>query len=293
MASRRFGCSLGVDLSPTDKSCNFDCLYCELKAAKVTDKIVNYPDIKDIISQLKVALEKYANIDVITITANGEPSLYPYLSELITEINRLKTTQKSLILSNGTAVLDEHKFKALLGLDIVKFSLDSAVQKTFRKIDRGLKNYDVTKMILKMSEFSREFKGELVMETLVLDGFNDTLSEFVALNEAFAKIAPHRVDISSLDRPPAHDVKGISEERLSELANVITSAPVVLVRKNCAISKQDYDIPELRKLLKLRPQSKFDVENNFSEFSRANLRELLDKKIVRKVDLAGVSFFRI
>ncbi|MDP1784646.1 MAG: radical SAM protein, partial [Sulfuricurvum sp.] len=28
--SRRFGVSLGVDLSSTTKQCNFDCLYCEL-----------------------------------------------------------------------------------------------------------------------------------------------------------------------------------------------------------------------------------------------------------------------
>ena len=32
--SRRFGMSLGVDLSPSIKQCNFDCLYCELQKAK-------------------------------------------------------------------------------------------------------------------------------------------------------------------------------------------------------------------------------------------------------------------
>ena len=32
--SRRFGESLGVDLSPQIKQCNYDCLYCELKGKK-------------------------------------------------------------------------------------------------------------------------------------------------------------------------------------------------------------------------------------------------------------------
>lgn len=50
-----------------------------------------------------------------------------------------------LILSNGTAVLDEDKFNALLKLDVVKFSLDSAVTKTFYRIDRALKNIDLEK----------------------------------------------------------------------------------------------------------------------------------------------------
>ena len=32
--SRRFGVSLGIDLSGDIKQCNFDCLYCELEAKK-------------------------------------------------------------------------------------------------------------------------------------------------------------------------------------------------------------------------------------------------------------------
>lgn len=33
--SRRFGLSLGIDLSPDFKSCNFDCLYCELNRGEL------------------------------------------------------------------------------------------------------------------------------------------------------------------------------------------------------------------------------------------------------------------
>jgi wyosine [tRNA(Phe)-imidazoG37] synthetase (radical SAM superfamily) len=39
--SRRFGISLGIDLSPSKKQCNFDCLYCELEGAKTVDKMDN------------------------------------------------------------------------------------------------------------------------------------------------------------------------------------------------------------------------------------------------------------
>ena len=39
ISSRRFGMSLGIDLSPDVKSCNFDCIYCELDRAKKRDKI--------------------------------------------------------------------------------------------------------------------------------------------------------------------------------------------------------------------------------------------------------------
>jgi len=44
--SRRFGISLGIDLSPNKKCCNFDCLYCELPKEKVTDIIENPPTVE-------------------------------------------------------------------------------------------------------------------------------------------------------------------------------------------------------------------------------------------------------
>ena len=121
VSSRRFGSSLGIDLSPDQKSCNFDCLYCELKKAKAVRTIKNEPKPEVIINELKRALGEFKDIDVITLTANGEPSLYSDLSSLITQINNIKTTQKSLILSNGSAVLNPNVACSLLKLDIVKF----------------------------------------------------------------------------------------------------------------------------------------------------------------------------
>ncbi len=293
VSSRRFGASLGVDLSPGAKCCNFDCLYCELGKGRVKDAIENPPTVAEVARELKTALEEFPNIDVITLTAKGEPTLYPNLKELVARVNELKTTQKTLILSNGTVALYPERLAALKGLDIVKFSLDSAVAKTFRRIDRGLENYDLSKIIEGMAKFRAEFRGELVMETLVLAGFNDTEAEFSALNEAFARIKPDRIDISTLDRPPAYDVGGVSEERLRELARLITAAPVFVATRHPLAQKMDYSLEELEKLLALRPQSKFDVENNFSEAAKSNLNALLERGITRRETLAGMEFYRV
>ena len=69
VSSRRFGVSLGVDLSPDEKCCNYDCLYCELKVARVVSAIKNPPKVADIISELKVAIKEFGTTDVITLTA--------------------------------------------------------------------------------------------------------------------------------------------------------------------------------------------------------------------------------
>ena len=291
--SRRFGMSLGIDLSPKQKSCNFDCVYCELKGAKPVEEIENPPSVNEIISALKEALKVHQNIDVITLTANGEPTLYPYLKELIVKVNEIKGKAKTLILSNGSGARDQKICEALQGLDIVKFSLDSAVQSTFKKIDRNKSGIEVNELIKAMAKFRKEFKGELVLEILVVTGFNDKEEEFIALNEAINEIAPHRVDVGTIDRPPAYNVKGVETSRLEELASKINGVPVTIARAHKIEQKYKFSKSEILAMLERRPQTMANVEENFSEHSKQILNSLLQDDAVYQTDVAGVKFYKL
>ena len=291
--SRRFGMSLGIDLSPKQKSCNFDCVYCELKGAKPVEEIENPPSVNEIISALKEALKAHQNIDVITLTANGEPTLYPHLKELIVKVNEIKGKAKTLILSNGTGARDQKICEALQGLDIVKFSLDSAVQSTFKKIDRNKSGIEINELIKAMAKFRKEFKGELVLEILVVSGFNDKEEEFIALNEAINEIAPHRVDVGTIDRPPAYNVKGVDASRLEELASKINGVPVTIARAHKIEQKYEFSKSEILAMLERRPQTTANVEENFSEHSKQILNSLLQDGVVFQTNVAGVKFYKL
>ncbi|HFJ1679213.1 TPA: radical SAM protein [Campylobacter coli] len=290
--SRRFGRSLGIDLSPSKKQCNFDCVYCELKAQKPQEKQDEIVSVEEIILEVQGALEKNVPFDFLTLTANGEPSLYPHLDELISSLRKIAKDKKLLILSNGTVVLDQDKFNTLLKLDVVKFSLDSAISKTFYRIDRALKNINLEKMIEKMAEFKTQFKGDLVMEILVVKDLNDNEEEFIALNQALAKIAPLRVDLSTIDRPPAYAVKKISEERLLELSKLITSTPVLLPKRHYEGEKLNFNEEELLKMLHLRSQSEIDIENKLDKTSQLLLDKLIKEEKIKILNLAGVKFYK-
>ncbi|HEF4933347.1 TPA: radical SAM protein [Campylobacter jejuni] len=293
VSSRRFGRSLGIDLSPSKKQCNFDCVYCELDPKKAQEKQDEIISIDKIISEVKAMLEKNIEFDFLTLTANGEPSLYPHLNELILSLRSIAKDKKLLILSNGTAVLDEDKFNALLKLDVVKFSLDSAVTKTFYRIDRALKNIDLEKMIEKMADFRARFNGDLIMEILVVKDLNDNEEEFKALNQALKKIMPLRVDLSTIDRPPAYAVKKVSEEKLLELSKLIDSTPVFLAKRHYEGEKLSFNEEELLKMLHLRSQSEIDIEVKFDEQSKTLLNQLIKEKKVKILDLAGVKFYKV
>lgn len=290
--SRRFGLSLGIDLSPEDKQCNFDCVYCELSPAKTSLYQKKSIEVEAIIKEVQEILNQKIPFDFLTLTANGEPSLYPHLKELILQLRQVAKDKKILILSNGTAVLDEIKYQALLELDVVKLSLDSVINKTFRRIDRAAKEIDLEKMIEKMIAFRHDFKGSLVMEILVVKGLNDNEEEFKALDLALKKISPTRVDLSTIDRPPAYPVKGVSEERLQELSLLITSTPVFLAKRQYKGEKLNFNKEELLKTLHLRPQSQIDIEQSFSTNSKKILEELIKNKEIQILDLGGIKFYK-
>ena len=285
--------SLGIDLSPKQKSCNFDCVYCELSGAKTVETIENPPSVDEIINDLKEALRTHQNIDVITLTANGEPTLYPYLKELIAKVNELKGSAKTLILSNGSGVRDQKICEALQGLDIVKFSLDSAVQSTFKKIDRNKSGIEVNELIKAMAKFRKEFTGELVLEILVVAGFNDKEEEFIALNAAINEIAPHRVDIGTIDRPPAYNVKGVDAKKLEELAKQISGVPVNIAKAHKIEQKYNFSEDEILEMLRRRPQTIANVEENFSDSSKQTLAKFLQQDMVYLADVAGVKFYKL
>ena len=288
--SRRFGLSLGIDLSPDRKSCNFDCVYCELEAAKPVDTIKNPPSVKEVIKEVKEKLEKFPKVEVITITSNGEPTLYPYLDDLVDELNKIKQNKKLLILSNASTICDD-KIKATLEkIDIVKLSLDCATPKCFKKIDRPLKGIDISHLIECMKDIN---PPTLVIEILLVKGINDKTEEIEKLNKILHDINPDRIDLGTIDRPPAYKVQKVKEEKLIELSKLFTNLPITLIRKNPPKTKENFSKEEILNLLSHRPQSQFDIDTLFSDKSKEILDKLVKEKKIVKSDAGGVEFYRV
>jgi len=290
--SRRFGLSLGIDLSPEQKICNFDCVYCELKASKPKEHIPNPPNVEDIIKEVKEALKKYPNIDVITITSNGEPTLYKDLEKLVDKLNEIKKNKKLLILSNSSLIFKKDIQKVLSKIDIVKLSLDCATKRCFKKIDRPIKGVDLDKIIEGMIEFSKNYKGVLIVEILVVKGINDKKEEFIKLNQILHKISPKRVDIGTIDRPPAYKVKPVDFKTLFELSKYIKDIPVNIVsRKKEKKFNEDLSEEEILNTLKHRPFTKEDINTLFSKKSLEIFKKLLKENRIKKINISNVEFY--
>ena len=288
VASRRFGMSLGVDLSPDKKRCNFDCIYCELEPAKPVITYDNPPSPENILNEIEQAVKKF-DFEVLTITSNGEPTLYPYLSELVDKLKE----HKLLILSNSSTIHNKNIQNTLCKFDIVKLSLDAVTPKIFKKIDRPHKSIGIDKIIEGMIEFRKVYKGELIIEILVVKGINDKEEEFEKINEVLAKIKPDRVDISSIDRPPAYNVEGVSIERLFELSRKIENQHIFIpTREKIDFKIENLTKEELLTTLKKRPFSETDIKNIFDEHTLRIFNDAMKENLIEEVWVGGIKFYK-
>jgi len=292
--SRRFGKSLGVDLSPSHKQCNFDCLYCELDPAKTMDSYEKVVSVEAIVTALKASLAVHKDIDFITITANGEPTLYPHLSQLIDEINLFKNNTKTLILSNAANIHEAQIQEALLKLDEVKLSLDCATQKCLTKLDRSHATIDIEDIKNGMLEFKGKYTKPLIIEILIVKTLNDAKEEIAKLNAYLLQLQPTRIDIGTIDRPPAFDVKAVSYEELLDISHAFdASLPIYIAsRKKSHIRQAPYSHTQILETLAKRPLTDEDINALFDKDSQKRFETLVLTEKIKLVETNGINFYK-
>ncbi|XCN74004.1 MAG: radical SAM protein [Candidatus Electrothrix aestuarii] len=202
--SRRLGRSLGVDLFQ-DKICTLNCIYCEVGATvHLTCKRAEYASTQDIKAEIDAYCldqERIAELDFITVTASGEPSLHAHFGEILTHLK--KTTAKPIaVLTNGTTLTDPQVRQEMSLADVVIPSLDSALPTGFRKIDRPAACINLDQVIDGLVTFSHQYKGKIWLEILLAQGINDSNEEVEALRQAIQRMRLDRIQLNTVARPP-------------------------------------------------------------------------------------------
>ncbi|MDA8165444.1 MAG: radical SAM protein [Desulfobacteraceae bacterium] len=201
--SRRLGLSLGIDLLPGNV-CNFDCVYCEVGATGLlTCERAEYSPTGEILAEIDLLLADPAAPapDVFTVTATGEPTLHTGLGTIIRHL-KAKTTTPVAVLTNGSLLFRPEVRADLAAADIVVPSLDAAIPRSHRRVNRPAPCADLETIIGGLASFRREFRGEIWLEILLVKDLNDSEEDIAALREAAARIRPDRIQLNTVARPP-------------------------------------------------------------------------------------------
>ena len=241
--SRRLGVSLGMNLmSTTAKLCTFDCVYCECG----WNQPVSHPvlptreQVREALASRLIALSPN-QLDVITFSGNGEPTLHPEFLGIIEDTCALRERYcpqaKISVLSNSTQLGRADVVKALRMCDNRILKLDSAIDTTMRLIDKPV-NENLT--VEQVAEWLSLFEGDFTLQTCFLRGEyegqvidNTTPEELSAWYTMIERLRPKQVMIYVIDRAtplqtlskvPATEMEAIAAPLREKGIDVIVSA---------------------------------------------------------------------
>lgn len=236
--SRRLGTSLGVNLMPADgKVCSFDCLYCEAGFNAQGPGRKGIPpraEVARLLEEKLAAMHASGDqLDVITFSGNGEPTLHPEFKGVVVDVLRLRDkyypAAKVSVLSNATKLHNPDVVEALRKVDKNILKLDSAIGHTVQMIDRPTNpNYTVADVVAGM----KQFDGQCIVQTMILRGEhegkridNTTDNEIEALIKACKEVAPREVMLYSIDRKtPAEHLVKVERDELERIAGRFRAA---------------------------------------------------------------------
>ena len=240
--SRRLGTSLGINLAPDDgKVCTFDCIYCEAgynRQGTGTTGLATREKLEDDLRRKLAEMHAAGmDLDVITFSGNGEPTINPDFPAIVDTVIALRDKYypkaKVSVLTNSTRIFNPAVAEALDKVDNNILKLDSAVEETMRLIDNPTeRSFTVAKAVEGLCRFA----GTGIIQTMMLRGKhngkvvdNTTDAEIDALIEAYQRIKPREVMLYSLDRStPEENLVKVEHDELERIADRIRRAGITV-----------------------------------------------------------------
>jgi wyosine [tRNA(Phe)-imidazoG37] synthetase (radical SAM superfamily) len=260
--SRRFGLSLGVDLVPF-KTCSFNCIYCECgRTTNLTLERKEYIDVTDIINELKDFLSNKPEIDFITITGSGEPTLNSGIGRLATFLKTNFGGYKTALLTNGTLLHDSEVVESVKTIDVIKVTLNAVDDPTLCKINKPAESVTMGKIIEGIISLRKNFTNKIWIELFIIPGINDDDDKLLDLKIELIKINPDVVHLNSLDRPGAfQNAVPADHDTLLRVKKILEPLPVEIISKvkNNVSKESDNAEDFILSIIKRRPSTVEDI----------------------------------
>ena len=152
--------------------------------------------------QIKEVVDQNSDIDYITFSGSGEPTLNSDIGEMIRRAKGLSRIPVA-VLTNGSLLWDRKVREDLSRADLVVPSLDAASEKVFQKVNDPAKGLNAKRVLLGIKEFCDEFAGKVYLEIMLVKGFNDSEEEIKKINRFVGQLKADKIQLNTVIRPPA------------------------------------------------------------------------------------------
>lgn len=197
--SRRLGSSLGVNITP-NRICSFNCIYCEegTPTQKLTIRRDEYAPTSEVIEEIITTASNF-NLDYITFSGSGEPTLHSELGQIIASIKE-ETNTCVAVLTNSSTLFQKQVRTDLSQADLVVPSLDAITSLVFQKINRPHSDLQISQILNGITELTIEFKGLIYLEILLVAGINDSVKELQKLAKFANKLKVDKIHLNTVSR---------------------------------------------------------------------------------------------
>lgn len=212
--SRLLGASLGMTVFSTDyKLCSFNCNYCpygwiKKKHPPATGDFIEIPSVNEIVTAMALTLEQLSGdgktIDSITICGNGEPTVYPNLSEVLEMTKQLRDRYQPqaqlAMFSNSSTVGNKAIREALELLDVKIMKFDAGSEELFQQLNHPREPIYMGDIVSGLKELKNVYLQSLFVQGRIANADPDSVGLWI---ERVRDIRPLGVHVYTLDRETA------------------------------------------------------------------------------------------
>ncbi len=178
--------------------------------------------LKEVQDKVERSNEAGEAIDYLTFVPDGEPTLDVQLGR---EIELLKPLEIPIaVITNASLIGRGDVREELMKADWVSLKVDAVREEDWRRINRAHPALHLSSIQRGMLEFAEAYHGELVTETMLVKGVNDSDALVGEVADFLARLRPAHGYLSISTRPPAEQwVRPASEESINRAYQVLSS----------------------------------------------------------------------
>ncbi len=204
--SRRLGQSLGINNIPP-KTCTYSCVYCQL--GRTIKMRVERRPFYGPLEILRIACNKIWKaeagepIDYLTFVPDGEPTLDINIGQ---EIELTKNLGIPIaVITNASLIWRQDVRGDLMKADWVSLKVDAVKEGIWQRVSRPHGRLTLASILEGALEFAEAYDGDLVTETMLIEGVNDGAKHIIGVADFLARLKPATAYLAVPTRPPAEN----------------------------------------------------------------------------------------
>jgi wyosine [tRNA(Phe)-imidazoG37] synthetase (radical SAM superfamily) len=194
------------------------------------------------------AYRQWQDVDVVTLSGSGEPTLALNLAEILAVVKEV-TPKPTVVLTNSSLLLDNPEVRsALARADMVATKLDAVFADRWQRINRPVAGLDLFDILVGIEQLRQEYRGYLAIQTMVVFPWTpDLIADYIRI---LKRSQPDEVQLNIPSRPrrlsrqlaargndplnsstePVQQLRCVSADFLQALAEEIHAATRIPVR---------------------------------------------------------------